>query len=105
MSLSAAAITQKAYVILAASGDKDKTLRSDVEGLLRDPDLNVRTEALLYLTHHAHVDPLELIQEVGDFADFSVRSAVVAFLARPGEAQHLEDAQLILVDMASYPGA
>src|SRR5207248_8987028 len=93
----------KALSILAASGDK--TVRPDVEGLLRDPDLNVRTEALLYLTHHAHVDPLELIQEVGDFADFSVRSAVVAFLARPGEAQNLEAAQQILAAMASEPGA
>src|SRR5438105_11381084 len=64
----AAPVRQKALAILAASGDK--TVRPDVEGLLRDPDLNVRTEALLYLTHHAHVDPLELIQEVGDFADF-----------------------------------
>ena len=99
----AAAVRQKALSILAASGDK--TVRPDVEGLLRDPDLNVRTEALLYLTHHAHVDPLELIQEVGDFADFSVRSAVVAFLARPGEAQNLEAAQQILAAMASEPGA
>ena len=99
----AAPVRQKALAILAASGDK--TVRPDVEGLLRDPDLNVRTEALLYLTHHAHVDPLELIQEVGDFADFSVRSAVVAFLARPGEAQNLEAAQQILSAMASEPGA
>ena len=99
----AAPVRQKALAILAASGDK--TVRPDVEGLLRDPDLNVRTEALLYLTHHAHVDPLELIQEVGDFADFSVRSAVVAFLARPGEAQNLEAAQQILAAMAGEPGA
>ena len=99
----AASVRQKAVTILAASGDK--TVRPDVEGLLRDPDLNVRTEALLYLTHHAHVDPLELIQEIGDFADFSVRSAVVAFLARPGEAQNLEAAQQILAAMASEPGA
>jgi AAA family ATP:ADP antiporter len=99
----AAPVRQKAVTILAASGDK--TVRPDIEALLRDPDLNVRTEALLYLTHHAHVDPLELIQEVGDFADFSVRSAVVAFLARPGEAQNLEAAQQILAAMASEPGA
>src|SRR5438094_212303 len=100
----AAAVRQKAIAILAASGDKDKTLRSDIEKLLRDSDLNVRTEALLYLTHHAHVDPLELIQEVGDFADFSVRSAVVAFLARPGDAQNLEAAQQILAGMVNEQG-
>src|SRR5262249_7683195 len=73
--------------------------------LLRDPDLNVRTEALLFLTHHAHVDPLELIQEVGDFSDFSVRSAMVAFLARPGEAQNVEAAQQILTAMVSEEGS
>ena len=98
----AAAVRQKAIVILSASGDK--TIRPEIEKLLRDPDLNVRTEALLYLTHHAHVDPLELIQEVGDFADFSVRSAVVAFLARPGDAQNLEAAQQILAAMANEQG-
>ena len=74
-------------------------MRPEIEQLLRDPDLNVRTEALLYLTHHAHVDPLELMQDEGDFADFSVSSAVVAFLARPGETQILEAAQQILTTM------
>jgi ATP:ADP antiporter, AAA family len=98
----AAIVRQKAIGILAASGDK--TLRPEIEPLLRDPDLNVRTEALLYLSHHAHVDPLELIQEVGDFADFSVRSAMVAFLARPGEGQSLEAAQQILTAMVCEPG-
>jgi ATP:ADP antiporter, AAA family len=98
----AATVRQKAIGILAASGDK--TLRPEIEPLLRDPDLHVRTEALLYLSHHAHVDPLELIQEVGDFADFSVRSAMVAFLARPGEAQNLEAAQQILSAMVCEPG-
>ena len=99
----AAQVRQKAITILSESGDK--TVRPEIERLLRDSDLNVRTEALLYLTHHAHVDPLELIQDKGDFADFSVRSAVVAFLARPGETQILEVAQQILTTMVSEPGA
>ena len=99
----AAAVRQKAIAILSATGDR--TVRPEIESLLRDPELSVRTEALLYLTHHAHVDPLELIQEVGDFADFSVRSAVVAFLARPGEAQNLECAQQMLTAMVCEPGA
>jgi len=60
----------------------------EVQQLLKDPDLNVRTEAMLYLAHHAHVDPVTVIEELGDFADFSVRSAVVAYLAHPGEAQN-----------------
>src|SRR6266446_3040707 len=96
-----AQVRQKAITILSESGDK--TVRTDVEPLLRDADLNVRTEALLYLTHHAHVDPLELMQDEGDFADFSVSSAVVAFLARPGETQILEAAQQILTSMVGEP--
>ncbi len=97
-----AQVRQKAISILSESGDT--TVRADIEPLLRDPDLNVRTEALLYLTHHAHVDPLELMQDEGDFADFSVSSAVVAFLARPGETQILEAAQQILTTMVGEPG-
>ena len=91
----------KAIAILSETGDK--TVRPEIESLLKDPDLNVRTEALLYLTHHAHVDPLELMQDEGDFADFSVSSAVVAFLARPGETQILEAAQQILTNMVGEP--
>jgi HEAT repeat protein len=94
-------VRQKAITILSESGDK--SVRWDIEPLLRDADLNVRTEALLYLTHHAHVDPLELMQDEGDFADFSVSSAVVAFLARPGETQILEAAQQILNSMVGEP--
>ena len=78
-------------------------MRPAIEALLKDSDLNVRTEALLYLTHHAHVDPLELMNDEGDFADFSVTSAVVAFLARPGETQILEAAQQILTTMVGNP--
>ncbi len=96
-----AEVRQKAIAILGESGDT--TVRPDIERLIRDPDLNVRTEALLYLTHHAHVDPLELMQDEGDFADFSVSSAVVAFLARPGETQILEAAQQILTTMVGDP--
>ena len=94
-------IRQRAITILAETGDK--SVRPEIESLLKDPDLNVRTEALLYLTHHAHVDPLELMQDEGDFADFSVSSAVVAFLARPGETQILEAAQQILNNMVGEP--
>lgn len=95
----AAPVRRKAVTILSAAGEK--AVRPEVEQLLRDPDLNVRTEALLYLTHHAHVDPLELIQEVGDFPDFSVRSAIVAFLARPGDAQNQPAARQMLTDMVN----
>ena len=95
-------VRQKALAILDAGGDK--TVLPQVQQLLRDPELNVRTEAMLFLAHHAHVDPLTAIEGLGDFADFSVRSAVVAYLARPGEAQNLETARQILTGMVQEPG-
>ena len=52
--------------------------------MLRDPDLEVRTEALLYLTEHGNVDPLASIEAVGDFEDFSMRASMVAV---PGPAR------------------
>ena len=97
-----AEIRKKAISILSEAGDKAVLLQ--IEGLLQDADLDVRTEALLYVTHHAHVDPLERIHELGDFADFSVRSAVTAFLARPGEAQNLEAAAQLLATMVAESG-
>ncbi len=59
---------------------------------------------MLYLAYHAHVDPLTLLAELGDYADFSVRSAVAAYLARPGEAQSLETARQILNEMSREGG-
>ncbi len=97
-----AAVRQKALSILA--GARDRTILPQVEKLLQDPSLEVRTEALLYLCHHSHIDPLERIQQLGDFADFSIRSAMVAFLARPGESQNLDAARIMLDAMADEPG-
>jgi ATP:ADP antiporter, AAA family len=99
---SAPEVRQKAIAILSAAADK--TVLADVQQLLRDPEPTVRTEALLYLTYHANVDPLRLIDELRDFADFSVCSAMVAYLARPGEAQNLETARKILDGMATETG-
>ena len=59
----------------------------------------MRTEALLYIAHHAHIDPLERVEQLGNFPDFSIRSAMVSFLAQPGETQNLEVAQLMLSTM------
>src|SRR5207302_5854271 len=44
-------------------------------------------------------------EELGDFADFSVRSAMVAYLARPGEAQNVEAARTTLEGMVTETGA
>ena len=95
-------VRQKAVALLSAAGDK--SVLASIETLLKDPDHNVRTEAMLYLVYHAHIDPLALLAEVADFADYSVRSAVAAFLARPGEAQSLEATAQILNEMASESG-
>lgn len=100
---SAGEVRHRALSILSASGDK--AVLPQVEKLVQDPDLRVRTDALLYLSHHAHIDPLTRIQDLGDFPDFSVRSAMVAFLARPGEAQNVEAAHHILEAMVNEKGA
>src|SRR5258708_22606282 len=76
----------------------------EMQRLLRDPELTVRTEGLLFLSYHGRIDPLTVIEQLGDFPDFSVRSAIVAFLAQPGEAQNLEAARNILDSMVNEAG-
>ncbi len=95
-------VRQKALAILSDFGDT--SVMPTVQGMLKDPEIAVRTEAMLYLVHHAHVDPLLLLQELSDFEDYCVRSAVAAYLARPGEAQNLETARKILEEMAGEEG-
>jgi ATP:ADP antiporter, AAA family len=97
-----AAVRQKALASLSAAGDV--AVRGTVEKLLRDPHLDVRTEALLYLSRHDHVDPLTRIEELGDFADFSVRAALVACLAHPGPARNLAAAGVLLEKMVTDSG-
>ena len=96
-------VRAKALAILNAAGDS--TLVDDVEDMLSDRHLRVRTEALRYLTHHSHVDPLARIGELGDFPDFTVRAGVAAFLARPGQAQNLSAARTMLDMMIDEEGA
>lgn len=82
----------------------DTSVIPQVKALLKDPDLGVRTEAMLHLAAHANMDPLMLTEEPGHFADYSIRSAVVAYLARPGRAQNLETARLMLVALVQETG-
>jgi AAA family ATP:ADP antiporter len=79
-------------------------VQPEVQQLLQDDDLETRTEALAYMARHAHLDPLTRIRELGDFHDVSVRAAMVAFLARPGETQNLEAARAIIEAMLAEPG-
>ncbi len=72
--------------------------------MLKDADLGVRTEALLYLTREMHVDPLGQIQKLGDFEDFSIRAGMAAFLAAPGPAQNVDAARALLEAMVRVKG-
>jgi AAA family ATP:ADP antiporter len=95
------AVRKKAIAMSSAA--LDHTVLPRVEQLLGDPDLEVRTEALLYLTHLTRVDPLERVGTLDTVRDFSMHSAVLAFLARPGPAQNLEAARALLA-AALRPG-
>jgi AAA family ATP:ADP antiporter len=97
-----AGVRQRAIALLNRAGDT--TVRAKVEALLRDPHLEVRTEALLYLALHTHLDPLACIERLGDFADFSIRAALVTYLAHPGPAQNLPAAELLFAKMATDGG-
>ena len=99
---SAAEVRRKALTILNAAGDV--AVRPQVDALLQDEDIGVRTEAMLYLSHHAHIDPLQRIQELGDFPNFSVQSAMVTYLAAPGKTQSIVTAQTILGTMVHQDG-
>jgi ATP/ADP translocase/HEAT repeat protein len=96
------AIRSRAITVLDAAGDA--SARTLIAPLLRDEHLEVRTEALLFMSQHDHIDPLEHIHQVGDFEDYSVRSSIAAFLARPGESENLEGARVIIEGMVREDG-
>ena len=98
----AADIRRRALAILSGSGDPDISDR--VPAMLRDADIGVRTEALLYLSREEGIDPLRQIEALGDFQDFSIRAGTAAFLAAPGPSRNLEAARVILQMMASSGG-
>ena len=95
-------IRRRSLAILTAGGDDE--IGDRVMTMLRDPDIGVRTEALLYLSHESGIDPLRQIQELGDFEDFSIRAGAAAFLAAPGPSQNLDAARVILQGMVATSG-
>jgi ATP:ADP antiporter, AAA family len=99
----AADIRRRALATLSAGGDDEIADRVTV--MLRDPDIGVRTEALLHLSREAGIDPLRQIQELGDFQDFSIRAGAAAFLAAPGPTRNLDAARVIIEQMAESSGA
>jgi ATP:ADP antiporter, AAA family len=97
-------IRRQAIRLLARAGDA--AVKDQIEQLVRDQDFGVRTEALLYLTEFdPDADPLQRIEGLGAFEDFSIQAALVAFLARPGRAQNIDAAKLLLSKMIEEPGA
>ena len=95
-------VRRTALALLSAA--RDTTIAKRATELLRDPDLGVRTEALLYVTREMRVDPLQEIEKLGEFEDFSIRAGMAAFLASPGPSQNLDAARIILEGMARSDG-
>ncbi|HVQ64837.1 MAG TPA: Npt1/Npt2 family nucleotide transporter [Terriglobia bacterium] len=98
----APSIRAKAISVLRESADT--SAHAMILKLLHDDNLEVRTEALSYLSVHDHIDPIASIAELGKFRDFSICSATIAFLARPGEAQNIDAARVMLAVLAGEPG-
>jgi ATP:ADP antiporter, AAA family len=86
----------RAEAIRVLDEGADAGVVGTVEKLLYDSDLTVRTQALLFVAHHAHIDPLDRIEKLGEFEDFSIRAAMVTFLAQPGTHENLEAARVLL---------
>src|SRR6185369_990467 len=95
-------IRRRALAILSAA--RDTSISRAAMDMLRDPDLGVRTEALLYVTREMRVDPIRQLEELGDVEDFSIRAGMAAFLASPGPSQNLDAARLLLSAMANSDG-
>jgi AAA family ATP:ADP antiporter len=95
-------VRQRALRLLGDAGDRK--ILPQVERMLGDESVEVRTEALNYLVTHTGCDPLSLIPAGAKFKDYSVPGLVVAYLARPGEAENLPAAQLLLENMLSQTG-
>jgi ATP:ADP antiporter, AAA family len=90
-------VRAKAISVLNNGGDV--SVRPLIASMIADPNLDVRTEALLYLSRHDEMDPLSYVEQLRDFADVSIRSATVSFLMKPGETQNAYAAKLILHGM------
>ena len=86
------------------SAARDTSISRIAMDMLRDPDLGVRTEALLYVTREMRVDPIRQLEELGEFEDFSIRAGMAAFLASPGPSQNLDAARMLLSAMAHSDG-
>jgi ATP:ADP antiporter, AAA family len=92
-------VRSRVLAMLSAHGDK--AIFGTARGLLRDPDIGVRTEALLYLSREHGADPLQVIEQLGDFTDFSIRAGIAAYFAA---SNNPEAARALLAAMATAGG-
>lgn len=95
-------IRRRALRLLNEIGDRQAA--PDVGPLIRDPDLETRAEALLYLSRQARIDPLAAVRDLREFPEFSIRASTAAFLAAPGPAQNVDAARAILRAMIDETG-
>ncbi len=91
------AVRCRALRLLSDAGDKK--IVNQVEKLLGDPAPEVRIEALHYLVVHSGRDPLSLLGTETDLPDYVVQAAVMAYLARTGQADDLATAEMLLQSM------
>jgi len=96
------AVRQRALRLLSDAGDRK--IQPQVETMLADESLEVRTEALHYLVVHARLDPLNPEAIKIELPRYVVQGPVVAYLARTGDPGDFSAAQLILQAMLSTTG-
>jgi AAA family ATP:ADP antiporter len=96
------AVRQRALRLLSDAGDRK--IQPQVETMLADESLEVRTEALHYLVVHARVDPLNPEAIKTELPSYVVQGPVVVYLARTGDPGDFSAAQLILQAMLSATG-
>lgn len=88
--------------VLSMLGSRhDPEVSTAARRMLRDPDIGVRTEALLYVTREEGTDPLRVMEQLGDFADFSIRAGMASFFAA---SKNTEAARALLEAMLSAQG-
>jgi AAA family ATP:ADP antiporter len=96
------AVRRQALRLLADGGDR--AILPQVERMVGDENLDVRTEALRYLVVHAGRDPLSLLTAGYDFPTYALQGAVVVYLVQTGRPDFLAAAGLIFHEMVAWTG-
>jgi len=97
-----AVVRQRALHLLAHAGHKPTV--AEAEKMLGDEALEVRAEALQYLVVHAHKDPLDLLKTATDVPTHCLQAALVTYLGRSRDSDHVAAAQIILQTMLASAG-